>query len=184
MALKPMELLLIGGVALGGFYLWNRGRTQTTGYHQEDGTYFEASQPTIRTIQRQDARTDRTDLRQDARTERTAIRRPTTPVNISNDDRNINIPNANQWTTRTALRTTGRTDRTEIRQDARTTRQTNTLNFLGNAGSNIRTALQNTPRPTTKQALRTASVVVAPLPTLAIRGATNLISKLRNRTGE
>ena len=63
MALKPAELLLIGGVALGGFWLWNRGRTQTTGYHKEDGTYFEASQPTIRTIQRQDARTDRTEIR-------------------------------------------------------------------------------------------------------------------------
>lgn len=85
--MKSETLLTLGGLALGGFLIYNLTRKKTSSYFDDDGLYIpDATQPTIRTAVRQDEKTDRTQIRQDAKTDRTQIRR-------SNPLFNINIPN-------------------------------------------------------------------------------------------
>lgn len=63
MALKTSDLLIFGGVVLGGFALWNYTRNKTQPYYKDDGSFFQATQPTIRTIERQGGYTDRVNIR-------------------------------------------------------------------------------------------------------------------------
>jgi hypothetical protein len=114
------NIVLIGGLALGGLYYWNKIQSTGSGLVKTATDY--TSGTTGETISTATQPTIRTDLRQSARTQRASGRQE---VSINRQDEKTARVAERQETNQN--RQDERTARTQIRQDAKTTRQENRI---------------------------------------------------------
>jgi hypothetical protein len=163
------NILLVGGLALGGLYYWNKIQSSGGGIIKTATDYTSgvtgseistATQPTVRTDLRQSARTQRADIRQSERTARV-------------DSRTDRVKSR---TDRVEARQQEQTARVETRQDARTdravnrqqTRITNVATRQDQRTTRVKT------RVAARQQLRSNAVNL-------VRGVVNRVSQIKQK---